>query len=250
MWIALLKVELLKTKRSLSLLMMVACPFAVVLLQALFMLNKNGGELIEQNGWNMLWTMGNSLWSYFMLPLYVALITTLLNGNEHKHATWRLMLSLPIKPFQLYWVKALLAWLFVIGSTFCLYLWIAALIIVFKVSGTSNSESLTTALDYPFFAQLGKTAIACLPILVIQHALSWRIQNMVAPLALGVIATMGIMKIGQSEHWLFYPWSYTTMATMGGSEANQQLALILSGMTGLVLLLVSTLWLSRSEVLQ
>ncbi|WP_196140356.1 ABC transporter permease [Aliikangiella sp. G2MR2-5] len=249
MWIALLKSELLKTKRSLSFLMMIACPFAVVSLQALLMLNKDGGAMIEKSGWKMLWMMGDSLWCYFMLPLYVALVSALLNGNEHKNQTWRVMMTLPIKQYQLYLTKALLAWFYIVGANIFLFVWTAILILLFMLLGVTNpAENFSSAFDYPIIKQLSKSAISCLPILFFQHALSWRVQNIVAPLAVGVIATMGILKIGQSEHWIYYPWSYITMANMGGDPDAQTTALILSLSVSGILLFVSTLWLSRKEV--
>ena len=249
MWFSLLRVELLKTKRSLSFLMMILCPLAVVLLQAMLMLNQNGGAMIEKNGWKMLWMMGNSLWCYFMLPLYAALITALLNGNEHKNNTWRVMMTLPVRQYQLYLTKALLAWFYIIGANLFLFIWTALLIAAFILSGITNpAETLSAALDYPIFNLLAVSSIACLPILVFQHALSWRVQNIVAPLVIGVIATMGILKIGQSEYWVYYPWSYMTMANMGSAPEARELSIILSLAVSSALLAISTFWLSKRDV--
>jgi len=247
-FIQLIKLELLKTRRSLSLLMLMLCPLTVVTLQTLVLV-KTGGSVIDQKGWSVLWMGANSIWSYFMLPLFIALITALLNGNEHKNATWRLMLTLPVQRHSLYLAKALLAWLYVVAANIMLFVWVALSVLVLNLLGMgSEQNSVFSALEYPAVEQTVKTAIACLPILMIQHLISWRFGNIVLPLAVGVIATMGIIQVGSSEYWVYYPWTYITMANMGSDIANQQQALVISSLMALLILMISTIWTSRREV--
>lgn len=237
----LLQIEILKTRRSLALLMMFACPLLVVLLIVMMAIQKNGGAVIYDKGWSGLWLGSNALWCHFMLPLYIALVTTLLNGNEHSNGTWRLMLTLPIKTWQLYLTKGILAWLFVFGASAFLFAALSLSIAVLIALGYPGEG----AFDYPVFEQTAKSLVACLPILFIQHALSWRFGHIVLPLAVGVIGTMGILSIGLSQYWIYYPWSYVLMASMGGDAANQLLSLQISALMGAVLMSVSCWWFSR-----
>lgn len=243
----LVQIELLKTKRSLALLMLFVCPLFVVVLQSLIMV-KTGGSTIDEKGWAMLWAGANAIWCYFMLPLYIALITALLNGNEHKNATWRLMLSLPVQPIWLYLSKLTLAWLYTLIANLVLFLWVAVSILLLKAFGYgAESFTFANALDYPFISQVSKTAISCLPILIIQHAISWRYGNIVAPLALGVIATMGISQIGSSDYWVYYPWSYMTMSNMGSDSSMQLQAVWLALGTAVFAIIATSIWLCRRE---
>ena len=240
----LMQVELLKIRRSLALLMMLACPLVVVVLIMSVILRNTPLAAFNVAVWGQVQLGITALWSYFMLPLYVALTTSLVNGNEHRNQTWRLMLTLPINQHQLFFAKALVAWLLIVGSNMALVVFVAVAIVLvgaagYPVDGAFGNDLALLMLKIP---------IACLPILIVQHAISWRFGNIVLPLAVGVIATMGITQVGSSEYWVYYPWSYVLMAVNGNSAPMQQHALVLAVGLGLVLYGLSTVWLGRREV--
>ncbi|MES2318062.1 MAG: ABC transporter permease [Pseudomonadota bacterium] len=241
----LLLVELLKIRRSLSLLMMFALPLMVVALVTMVMVKQNAMAAIGPKQWYMyFWAPVTGMWCYFMLPLYIALVTGLLNGHEHKNQTWRLMLALPVSQVQLFLVKAFLAWLFVLGATAVL----AAGGLLVAGGMVLAGASADGAFTFPLLPAFGKVALTCLPVLAIQHAVSWRYQNLVLPLAIGVIATMGITQIGSSKEWVWYPWTYSMMAVHGSEVAKQDHALMLSAIVGMALLGVTAWFLGRREV--
>jgi hypothetical protein len=237
-------VELIKIRRSLALLMMIAIPLMVLALNLAMLVKRHDLGQIDARLWFFYWTGNTGMWSYFMLPLYMALVTGLLNGHEHKNQTWRLMLTLPVSQLQLFVVKGILAWLFVVASTLILMLGTALSVGVLVLAGASADGAFPVEL----LTMLGKVALTCLPVLVIQHAISWRFQNLVLPLAVGVIATMGAQPIGSSTYWVWYPWSYPVMAMLGSDVAKQQQAMLLAAVVGVALLAVSAVVLGRREV--
>ncbi|WP_426102718.1 ABC transporter permease [Massilia sp. TSP1-1-2] len=240
----LVAVELLKIRRSLALLMMFVIPLVVVLLNFAMLVKRHDIAQIDARQWFFYWTGITGSWSYFMMPLYMALITGLLNGQEHKNQTWRLMLTLPLLQLQLFVVKGILAWLFVVGSTLVL---LGATLLT--VGGLLLAGApMDGALSIELLTILGKVALTCIPVLVFQHAISWRFQNLVLPLAVGVVATMGAQQIGSSTYWVWYPWSYPIMAMLGSDPAKQQHAMMLAAVVGAALLAVSAILLGRREV--
>lgn len=244
MLLKLLALELLKVRRSLALLMMFAIALMVVALNILMLVKQHQLAAIGPAHWLRLWQNSIGLWCYFMMPLYIALITGLLNGQEHRNHTWRLMLTLPVTQLQLFTVKAVLAWLFVCGATLILGAGTALSMLVVGAAGAS----MEGAFAFPVLAALAKITLGCLPVLVIQHAVSWRFQNIVAPLAVGVVATMGITQVGSSSYWVWYPWTYATMAVMGSEAARQQQAMALAAAVAAMLFVLSAAWLARREV--
>ncbi len=240
----LVAVELLKIRRSLALLMMFAIPMVVLLLNFAMLVRRHEMGQIDSRTWFTYWHGVTGIWSYFMMPLYAALITGLLNGQEHKNQTWRLMLTLPVSQLQLFLVKGLLAWLFVIGATAVLIIGATLVIALIGLLG----GSMDGAMAFSSWPVIAKVMLTCLPVLVVQHAVSWRFSNLVLPLAVGVVATMGITQIGSSRYWVYYPWTYSTMASLGSDPAQQEKALLLAGLVGLGLLAASALWLGRREV--
>ena len=240
----LVAVELIKIRRSLALLMMFAIPLMVVLLFFMMLIKRHDLAQIDAKTWFFHWNGVTGMWSYFMMPLYVALITGLLNGQEHRNQTWRLMLTLPVSQLQLFIVKGILAWLFVVGSTLVLMGATLLTVGVLVLCGASMDGAFSIEL----VTILGKVALTCIPVLVIQHAISWRFQNLVLPLAVGVMATMGVQQIGSSTYWVWYPWSYPVMAMLGSDVAKQQHAMMLAAVVGVGLLAVCAVLLGRREV--
>ena len=244
MLLKLLRIELLKARRSLALLLMFAIALVVVALNVLMLVRQHELGAISPRDWLRLWHGTTVLWCSFVMPLYIALVAGLLNGQEHRHHGWRLMLTLPISQWQLFAVKTVLAWLFVLASTLVLWGGTALAALALGAAGAS----VEGAFAYAVLPAFGKLALACLPMVVLQHALSWRLRSLVAPLALGVITTSGIVQVGSSSYWVWYPWSYATMALTGSEAARQQQALLLAGAVALGLFAVSAAWLARREV--
>lgn len=236
MIIKLMRVELLKVRRSLALMMMFACPLMVALLMLAV-------ELKSKRGWSleMFWASHTAVWCYFMYPLYIALVTGLLNGNEHKNATWRVMLTMPVSARQLYVAKLLLALCFIIGANLVLVGLVSLSAFALRQAG----HVLPGTIDFSILYRVLIISLAGLPIVVAQHWVSWRVQNIVAPLALGVIATMGITQIGQSKEWVYYPWTYAMTSIHATSVDARVLAVQLALAVGAGLFLVSTLWVGR-----
>jgi hypothetical protein len=232
----LIGIELLKVRRSLALLMMLLCPLMVVVLTTLILLKSK-----RAMSWEMHWFNNTAIWSYFMFPLYISLVTGLLNGNEHKNGTWRMMLTLPISARQLYVAKLSLAGIFIMGANIALLFFIASSIFICFTLG----RPIDLAFHFDMVRSFWVLSLCSLPILVIQHWVSWRLQNIVAPLAIGVVATMGITQIGQSKDWVYYPWSYTMMAMQGADAGVRSQAIVLALVAGLILFGISTFWVGR-----
>lgn len=239
----LLSIELLKVRRSQALWMMFAIPLVVVVLNLLVMLKRYAIGAISEPQWLRYWMNHTLLWCSFMMPLYIALVTSLLNGHEHRNQTWRLMLTLPISQRQLYLAKAVVAWMFVLGANAVLVGASALSIALLGVAGAS----LKGAFVFPSMAFLAKISLACLPVLLIQHALSWRVRNLVTPLAVGIAATIGIGSGGSSEYWIWNPWTYSLVAANGSQPALHTQALLLAAGVGAALLVVTAYVLGRRE---
>lgn len=233
MLIRLLRIEFLKTRRSLALLMVFVCPLVVVLLN--FLIQMKSKRTVN---WDMYWMGQTAVWTYFMYPLYIALLTALLNGNEHRNGTWRVMLTLPISSAQLYIAKFLLAWLLLLVSNIALFIFSAVSIQVLGAIGVDT----VGAYHYAFATSLWALMVSALPILVVQHWVSWHVPNIVAPLTLSVIATMGILQVGQSKDWIYHPWTYVMAALNASEPATRSHAMELGLSIGLLMALLSFFW--------
>jgi len=240
---ALVQVEAMKLRRSLALLVTFACPLMVVLLLFAITLKQMPATGTKPMQWANLWAGVSAMWCYFMLPLYVALITALVNGNEHRNQTWRLMLTLPVGRGELFAAKALVAWGLVAAANVVLVLGMLAALAVLASVGYPSAGMLSAA---PLLA-IASIPVACVPVLAIQHAVSWRMSSVVPPLAIGVVATMGIVQLGSSKYWMYYPWSYALVASNGGMQGHREHALALALAVGSATFVLTAAWLTRRE---
>jgi lantibiotic transport system permease protein len=244
MMLHLCQIELLKIRRSLVLLMTLACPIAVVLLVFIMNLRESSPQTMGQKQWAMLWASVFAMWSWFMLPLYIALSTSLINGNEHRNQTWRLMLSLPITQVELYAAKALVAILLMLGAHLALLVSTSLAIGSLGLFGYPLEGAFRTNSSSMIWAG----PIAALPMLVLQHAVSWRIRSIVPPLAIAVMATFAAIQVGSSEYWPWWPWTYPLVATNAASEATRSSALMLAPALTAFVFPLTAWWLGRRQV--
>ncbi len=242
-WMTLVSLEILKTRRSLALLMMFLSPLAVLFVNLMLLFN-NEGQAVAKNGWGIFWAGNYAMWGYFMLPLYIALITALLNGIEHKVGGWRLMLSFPVSQMALFTAKFVLAWLYVLGASIIFFLMVLLCVLVLNSVGYEGENLLAAEFSFKLVYSL----LACCGILMIQHIVSWRWANIVAPLTLGVVATMSIVQAGQSRFWQYDPWTYVLMSTNTPDVQIRWLVIVLSVSLTIVGGLVARYWLGQREI--
>src|SRR6187397_2843152 len=97
-----LMAELLKLRRSLALMLCLAAPSCVVILNMLMALEREGPVDMSLFG-----IAAAALWSFAMLPLTVTALSVLLAQMEHGPRTWDHLLTLPGARPRLHFAKAL-----------------------------------------------------------------------------------------------------------------------------------------------
>lgn len=226
--LSLLRIELVKIRRSLALGMLFAIPAIVVVFNALVLTRRVGLDHLTPDQVRSFWMMNVTLWAFFMQPLFIALVTGLLNGQEHRNQTWRMMFTLPLSPVWLYLAKWLVAFGFVACASALLLALAGGVLALLAALGAPVEQ-----VWHPQLAQLWfKLALGCLPVVALQHALAWRVPNLVAPLALGVVATMMVTQTASSQYWVWLPWDYALMAVAGSMPGAADFALWLAATTG------------------
>ncbi|MCG2583293.1 ABC transporter permease [Massilia sp. TS11] len=237
----LLRIELLKIRRSLALLMLVAIPLVVVVFNVLVLTHRGNLAALRAEQVGGFWMSLVALWAFFMLPLFVALTTGLLNGQEHRNQSWRLMLTLPLSARRLYLAKLLLAWAFAAAGSGLLLLMGALALLGLSAFGLD----VRSMWDTPLLTIWGQLALGCLPVVAIQHAIAWRVANLVAPLATAVLATMMITQVASSRYWVWLPWDYALMAVAGRKTGAPEFAMVLAACTGIAAITLGCFALAR-----
>lgn len=241
----LIQAEFGKSRRTLALLLTLLCPLCVVLLQA-FSAGHHDAALIRERGWEFYWQTIVALWCSFMLPLYLGLLTALVNAVEHQHQGWRLMASLPYSRWQLFLAKAAVCVSFaVISSAVLLICSVASVLILMQPD--LPATDVWQGLPWQPLA----LALCCSgPVILLGLLISWAHPSLALPLGVSVVMTMSAMTVVRSaEYWPWHPWTYMMTSALVSAPAARELALQLSGVLTL-LLLIAALGYCRRSVLQ
>jgi lantibiotic transport system permease protein len=208
-----LHAETLKLNRTLALLVAVALPMVVVLIN-FFMFarihNIPGGD----DAWGYFLNNNLIIWAILMMPLYITLETALLAGLEHSNQGWKHLFALPLPRAAIYASKQIVA---------C---GMAALSLVVLVLGAWGSAELGRALNmHPeSFGSVGfdwtlalQTAgliyLLSLGIITIHTWIALRFPNFALASAVGIAATIMSFLINNDKTVRsIFPWTLSTAA--------------------------------------
>lgn len=239
----LVRVEILKTRRTMAFLMTFVCPLLVVL--GVFvgaLLSKKGlGDPTWLTGY---WDRTVMIWCAMMQPLYLALVLALLNGNDHKNATWRVMLTQPISTRSLFAAKLVLGLLLMLAANLICLIATQMCIYLLGALGYTSHTDLPTFYVI-FFA---KIVLGAITVVVIQHSLSWRFQNFAVPLTFGFFATIASGIISKGPYWVYMPWNYGLVANIGSSSDMKEKAMYLATAVSAATIFLSITWFGRKRL--
>jgi len=198
-----LQAEVWKLRRTLAVWMVLLAPLIPVSLQFFILLDR--GRASEQSTWPSFLQGTFSLWSIFMLPLFIVLETALVNGTEHAASGWKQMFALPVERWKIYLAKTLTSMLLVAGA-YCVLmvsvLGAGLLLPVLKpVMNFSGGIPWATWAGYAW-----GSLVASLLIVVIHFWLSARFRGFPLPLGVGIGATFFAVFATSARWGEYYPW--------------------------------------------
>lgn len=199
--------EVLKLKRTLALWMVLLAP--IVITELYFLISFLGADKMARRSGDV-WveivqnTLG--LWTLLMMPMFLALETSLLAGLEHADKNWKSLLALPPPRWMIYASK----WLVVVLMLWCAH---AILVGATMLSGVILREYRPVlriaALPWaPLAPSLAKISLSALLALTIQHWVSLRWQSFTAAFGFGMCAmVVGFVTVNSSDFGPWMPWS-------------------------------------------
>lgn len=182
------------------------------------------------------------LWGLFLFPMGVAAFTTLLAQVEYRTHAWEHLLALPLRKWQVFFAKAVLAvgTAVLMTALVILFAWLAGLL-----GGAIRGRAPAGTVPWLHLARVAGTFLAAsLTLVVIQLWTALRFANFAAPLAVGIAGTLVALAVtitGTSEaDW--FPWVLPAKMLVRPQAVPLPLS---SFLTGLVLLTAMICDLSR-----
>jgi lantibiotic transport system permease protein len=197
-----LQSEVLKTKRSASFWLSIA---AAAMMPVLFFLvhyfkPEGGIKQLANDPWGTQFMWGWQSINFFIFPLFVILICTLIPQIEFKNNTWKQVFASPQSLGNIYFSKFLTIHL----MTFFFYLCFVFLMIVSAVMTNllnSDFNFLEKSINWQQLARLSfKSYLSILGISAIQYCLALRFKNFIAPMGIG-LALLVLAIIARHVSW-------------------------------------------------
>jgi hypothetical protein len=185
------------------------------------------------------------MWTFLMLPLYIALETALINAIDHDARGWTHLFALPVPRSVIHAAKLGMALALVGLSSVVLAGGLLGTVAVLQSAGIAPESPV------PWQHILGGAARGyggALGVVAIHHSLSLRLRGFEWPLGIGIVATIFATQISRSEYWLFFPWSYPAVATSVSDPQARLWAILLSGGVALVVAVVAAIDTARRDI--
>lgn len=172
-----IRAELIKLRRSASLLVVVLLPIAVVVAGAATKLAR--GELLV-DGWNSMWVQSIVFYGLFPLAVGIAIIGSLVWRVEHRGGSWNALMTDARSTASLVLAKAAV----VAGLVGAMQVVLLTTIVVvgtvgFGLEGLPPIEHVGT---------VGLLILATVPLAVLQSTLSMLLRSFAAPVAISLLA--------------------------------------------------------------
>jgi lantibiotic transport system permease protein len=247
-----LSTETLKMKRTLGFWLTLLAPLVVAGLEFLVMISQGEDMMEFANGTPWLWHMKFTLtlWGLFVLPLFVTLETALLAGWEHGNGTWKLLYAQPV-PRGMVTTAKQFSGLVLLGISH-LFLGLAVIGTGLLLRHTRPELGFDSPVPWAVMLGYGFLIFLIAWLIISVHSfVSIRWNSFVVAMAVGIVATMsGVFFINSEKCAPYYPWAMQGLIANKLLEDGWPIGQLIWGIGGGILIfLVSNLYLSRRDVL-
>lgn len=246
LWLALIRAELLKLKRTLAFAMIFVAPAVVVALQVALLFNNKEGWGFDVDMWKFFFNSLASLWAIFMLPLFSALVVALLYHYEHANNGWLKLFALPVPKSMIIATKQIVALGIVLASMLVLLL--ATIAGGFVLTVLHPNMKFPTEIPWlTLLARSGLVFISAFALIAIQNWVSMRWSTLAVSLGVGIAGTFVALFASGWKYGHYYPWLIPVRVLNGQEQDWYATALFVGSVGGLVLFIAGLIDAARRE---
>ncbi len=234
-----LSAEALKYRRTAALWLALGIPVLIVGVAWIVLTQSDLASASADRKWRFVQGITAQMWVTTCLPIGGAILIGMLWGLEHGSNQWKHILAQPPSRHAVFWAKTtgILA-LIALGTAF---LGLLCMLLV-AVTGIGPVR-WSVAFEMPFRAYL-----ASLPTMALVSWLAQRMSSFALPLILGVAGlVLGGVAANSEQYWVYVPWSWSLVASIGDDEGARTTALLLGGTFGTATLFASWLHFCRAD---
>lgn len=216
-------IELQKTRRTPAIWIMVLGPLFLSALVFLIYFFK--GEDIVRHGMNpydAFLSMGWNNSAFFLIPLFVVILNSLILNIEHSNGGWKMLLTSPVSRLNIYLSK----WTVINLLSFLTHLFFALFLLgfVFLLSVLKPKigfDGYEPDLQRFFWWSL-KIFIATLGLSTLQYQFSLWMKNSFKSIGIGLMGVISGLILMRWEHIDYYPYAFTGLSFSRFDHENMQ----------------------------
>lgn len=236
----LLVAEVAKLRRSLVLLLVLAIPAMVFILQAGLRLSGQAPPDWERHALS-----GAAIWASLLMPLTVTALVALLAQIEHGPRAWSATLSLPCPKRHVFAAKAVLAAGLV--ALISVLIGVASLASGVLAGIIEPGAAPTGAVPLALLARtLAGMWVAGLLMLGLQFAVAMGVANFAASIIAGVGGTFFAVAATSANAGIYFPW-LLPVNLLAAEDGRAMQALLTGGLGGVLVLGLACAWLARRD---
>jgi hypothetical protein len=209
------KAEFLKSKRTAAFwLTVIGAAFVpiVTFIRLVARPDYFGPVLIKNNPWQLIINDNWQAASFFLFPMYVILVTSLVVQIEYRNNTWKQVYASPRTLADIFFSRFIVIHSLIV---FCLFLFNASIIITACAANLVHKQYTFFDHAIPWktlFGLIAKIYFSILAITSIQYWLSLRFRNFIVPVGIGLALLITGFMINQWEQLYYYPYMYPVIA--------------------------------------
>lgn len=204
--------ELLKTKRTASFwFSIIGAAFIPTILFIVMLTDGGAAKSLAADPWGKFFGMGWEILSFFLLPMYIILVTTLITQIEFRNNTWKQVFSTPQSIGTIYFSKFITIHLMIL---FC-FLLFNGLMFGYALLSTLFNPKLTfleRSVDWSMLFTLNlRIYLSIFAVSAIQYALSLRFKNFIVPVGIGLaLLISGVIATNLNwKHLAKHPYAFS-----------------------------------------
>lgn len=235
-FLAALRCEWLKRRRSLGAWLVIAGAFFTPAIIVLVRLVRRAGLpqlYADPQFWTLHWRNAWESMAIFFMPMAAILATSLVVQIETRNNAWKQVHALPLHTATIFFAKfaVILLMLAQFLLLFVFGIWLSAVLPALLPGGVAVPPAPPLR---QFFADTALYYLDCLPIVAAQYLLSLRFNHFVAPIGMGFLAWVAALSALSWEHANLVPYAYTMLDFLRDNPEARR-AVVSSGMHGLAL---------------
>ncbi|MDU8964900.1 ABC transporter permease [Clostridium tertium] len=234
----LLKIELLKVKKSSLLLLALIIPIPVVLIvmkRIQVMGSMNGISLNEE-----IFIFSAIAYLSLLLPLQNIYTACVITKVENDNCGWKQLMLLPIKKSSIYFSKYKVMIVTLITSILSYFTCIVLSEFYLSKNLSFNFQLLSYALQI---------FITTLPILILLFIIGRNFSSIIPLISIGVIMLITNIFIAQSRFWVYAPWTYSMMIVGGNiSSFERYITLVVSILLSIAMFSLDFIRFTKSDI--